>query len=77
VGFTLYIGDWQQPARRDDWIYTPNLSLAYAFSKHLSGEFAYSYDWVENKFRNFVTEPLAQSHEFTRHLATLGVKYVF
>ncbi len=77
VGFTLYIGDWQQPARRDDWIYTPNLSLVYAFSKHLSGELAYSYDWVENKFHNFVTEPLAQSHEFTRSLVWLGAKYAF
>jgi hypothetical protein len=77
VGFTLYIGDWQPPARRDDWINTPNCSLTYAVSKHLTCEFAYSYDWVDNKFHNLTTEPLAGSHEFTRHLACLSAKYTF
>jgi hypothetical protein len=77
VGFTLYIGDWQQPVHRDDWIYTPNVSLAYAFTKHLSGEFAYSYDWVDSKFHDTYSEPLTKNHEFTRHLASLGVKYIF
>ncbi|MCX6903420.1 MAG: outer membrane beta-barrel protein, partial [Verrucomicrobia bacterium] len=47
AGFTVYIGDWQQPARRDDWIYTPNISATYVFNKHLSVEAGYSYDWVD------------------------------
>jgi len=77
AGFTIYIGDWQQPARRDDWIYTPNISAAYAFNKHLAVEAGYSYDWVDNKFHNFVAEPYADSHEFTRHLVWLSAKYSF
>ena len=67
AGFTLYIGDWQQPVNRDDWIYTPNASLKYAFTQNLSAEVTYSYDWVDSK--------VSASREFTRHLATLGVKY--
>ena len=76
VGFTLYIGDWEKPVNRDDWIYTPNLTLAYAFTKHLGAELAYSYDWVDSKVSAGV-EPLTNSHEFTRHLVSLGVKYTF
>jgi hypothetical protein len=72
--FTLYIGDWQLPVNRNDWVYTPNASLTYAFTKNLSAEIAYSYDWVDSRVPASV-EPLTKSHEFTRHLATLGVKY--
>jgi hypothetical protein len=76
LGFTLYIGDWQAPAHRDDWVYTPNASLAYSFNKHLSGEIAYSYDWTDS-FVSAKVEPLTNSHEFTRHLATVGLRYAF
>jgi hypothetical protein len=74
AGFTLYIGDWQPPVKRDDWIYTPNASLTYAFTQNLSAEVAYSHDWVDSRVPHHL-EPLTTSHEFTRHLATLGVKY--
>jgi hypothetical protein len=73
AGFTLYIGDWQLPVNRNDWIYTPNASLAYAFTKNLSAEIAYSYDWVDSRVPASV-QPLTDSREFTRHLATLVVK---
>ena len=76
LGFTLYVGDWQQPVNRDDWIYTPNTAVTYNFNKHLSAEFAYSYDWVDSKVPASV-EPLTNSHEFTRHLVSLAVKYAF
>jgi len=76
IGFTLYIGDWQQPVNRDDWIYTPNTAVTYTFNKHLSAEFAYSYDWVDSKVPASA-EPLTESHEFTRHLVSLAVKYAF
>src|ERR1035437_1827601 len=42
IGFTLYVGDWEKPVNRDDWIYTPNATADYAFNKHLSAELAYS-----------------------------------
>jgi len=76
VGFTLYIGDWEKPVNRDDWIYTPSAGLTYNYNKHLSAEFAYSYDWVDSKVPASV-EPLTNSHEFTRHLVSLAVKYAF
>ena len=76
IGFTLYVGDWQLPTHRDDWIYTPSAALDYNFNKHLSAELSYSYDWVDSKVPASV-EPLTESHEFTRHLVSLSVKYVF
>jgi len=76
IGFTLYVGDWELPTHRDDWIYTPNAAVDYTFNKHLNAELAYSYDWVDSKVPASV-EPLANSHEFTRHLVSLAVKYTF
>ena len=76
LGFTLYVGDWEKPVNRDDWIYTPNAGLTYNYNKHLSAEFAYSYDWVDSKVSASV-ERLTNSHEFTRHLVSLAVKYAF
>jgi len=76
LGFTLYIGDWEKPVNRDDWIYTPSAGLTYNYNKHLSAECNYSYDWVDSKVSASV-EPLTNSHEFTRHLVSLAVKYVF
>jgi len=76
LGFTLYIGDWEKPVNRDDWIYTPSAGLTYNYNKHLSAEFAYSYDWVDSKVPASV-EPLTNSHEFTRNLVSLAVRYVF
>jgi hypothetical protein len=76
LGFTLYIGDWQAPVNRDDWIYTPNAALTWTLSKHFSAEAAYSYDWVDSKVPANV-EPLTESHEYTRHLVSLSAKYTF
>jgi len=71
AGFRLYEGDWQAPANREDWIFTPSAMLTYTHNKHLSGELAYSYDWVDSKV------PDTTNREFTRHLVSLGVKYAF
>ena len=76
IGFTLYVGDWEKPVNRDDWIYTPNATADYAFNKHLSAELAYSYDWVDSKVPARV-EQYTSSHEFTRHLISLAVKCTF
>lgn len=71
AGFKVYGGDWEAPVRREDWIYTPSMSLAYTHDKHLSAEFAYSYDRAESRVPN------RPGREFTRHLVSLGVKYSF
>jgi hypothetical protein len=76
LGFTLYVGDWEQPVNRDDWIYTPSAALDYNFNKHWSAELAGSYDWTDSKVSDTV-EKYTSSHEFTRELVSLSVKYVF
>ena len=75
-GFTLYVGDWEQPVNRDDWLYTPSAALDYNFNKHWSAELAGSYDWTDSKVSDTV-EKYTSSHEFTRELVSLSVKYVF
>lgn len=70
AGFQAYLGDWQAPVNREDWIYTPSASLSYTWQK-LTAELAWSYDWVESLVPN------TKGREFTRHLATLGIKYSF
>jgi len=78
AGFQLYIGDWQAPVNRDDWIYTPSVGLTYTHDKHLSAELAYSYDWVENQVPTSATgATYADGREYTRHIVSLGVKYAF
>jgi long-subunit fatty acid transport protein len=79
AGFRLYAGDWQQPVSRNDWIYTPSLGLTYTHDKHLSAEFNYSYDWVENKVAVVpgTQTAYADGREFTRHMVSLSVKYAF
>jgi hypothetical protein len=76
LGFTLYIGDWQPPTHRNDWIYTPSGSVAYAFTKKLSAELAYSYDFVDSKVSRTI-EPFTEGHEYSRSLATLSLRYAF
>ncbi len=78
AGLQLYIGDWQAPVSREDWIYTPSVGLTYTHDKHLSAELAYSYDWVENKAGVAAGQTAyADGREYTRHLVSLGVKYAF
>ena len=78
AGFQLYIGDWQAPVNREDWIYTPSASLSYTHDKHLSAELAYSYDWVENQVpTTAVGAAYAEGREYTRHIVSLGLKYAF
>lgn len=71
AGFKAYGGDWEPPVRREDWIFTPSGSLSYTFDKHLSADFAYSYDCAESRVPN------TEGREFTRHLVSLSAKYTF
>lgn len=78
AGFQLYIGDWQTPVYRDDWIYTPSAGVTYAYNQHLSAELSWSYDIADSKTPT--TAPGAQyadGRQFTRNLASLAVKYTF
>lgn len=71
AGFTLYLGDWQAPVNREDWIYTPSVFLSFAITDKLSAEASYSYDWVESQVPN------TTGREYTRHLVALGARYLF
>jgi hypothetical protein len=71
AGFKVYVGDWQAPILREDWIFTPSVSLAYTHGPHLSAELGYSYDWADSQV------PDTAGREFTRHLVSLGLKYTF
>ncbi len=76
AGFRIYIGDWQAPVSREDWIYTPSASVSWTW-KNLSAELAYSYDWVQNKagVDPGTQTAFADGREFTRHLVSLAIKY--
>ncbi|MGD0350145.1 MAG: hypothetical protein ABSB84_07510 [Verrucomicrobiota bacterium] len=79
AGFTVYVGDWQTPVNRNDWIYTPSVMASYTLNKHLSAELNYSCDLVQSKTTavpGTATE-WADGREFTRNLVSLAVKYVF
>jgi len=79
AGFRIYIGNWQHPVYREDWILTPSLSVTYAFNKHFTAEFSYSHDDAESHTPNKRLPPLYSGigREFTRNLISLGVKYTF
>jgi len=79
AGFQLYMGEYQAPVNREDWICTPSVALVYTHDKHLSAELAYSYDWVENTAGAVVgtATEFANGREYTRHIVSLGVKYAF
>lgn len=71
LGFRAYGGDWLPPIQRDDWIFTPSVSVNCVLNKHWSGELSYSYDWVDSRVPN------TEGREFTRHLVSLGVRCAF
>jgi hypothetical protein len=78
AGFTLYVGDWQTPVNRNDWIYTPSAGLTYTYDKHLSAELNYSCDLVQSKTSTSASgATYADGREFSRHLASLAFKYAF
>jgi hypothetical protein len=71
TGFRIYVGDWQGPVNREDWIYTVSAGLAWAPVAKVTAELGYGYDWVESRVPNTV------GREFTRHVVALNVKYAF
>ena len=79
AGFQLYIGDWQAPVNRNDWIYTPSAGLAYAYDKHLSVDLSWSYDLVDNKSAVIpgTTTEWADGREFSRNMVSLAVQCTF
>lgn len=76
AGMTLYIGDWQDPVLRDDWIYTPSLMASYAFSPNLTVDASWSYDNAVNQVTSTPTN-YANGREYTRNLVAASLKYTF
>jgi hypothetical protein len=78
AGFTLYIGDWQGPVNREDWISTPSVMASYAFNAHLVAEAAWSYDSAQNQVPTTATgATYAEGREFNRNLVSISAKYTF
>ncbi|RME93170.1 MAG: hypothetical protein D6766_08680 [Verrucomicrobia bacterium] len=74
VGFQAYEGDWQLPARRDDWIFTPSVTLTYQWRKKLTVQLAYSYDWTDCEYAGVT---YSDGRNFTRHIGSLLVGWRF
>ncbi len=70
AGMQLYIGDWQAPINREDWIYTPSAFLTYTWKK-TSVELMFAYDSVDSQVPN------TGGREFTRLITGLGLRYSF
>ncbi len=78
IGFILYIGDWQAPMHREDWIYTPSAMASYAFTKHVIAELNYFHDSAVNQVSTSAPgATYANGREYTRNLVSLAVKYTF
>jgi len=78
VGYTLYIGDWQGPVNREDWIHTPSAMASYGFSAHLTAEAAWSHDMARNQVPTTAAgATYADGRQFTRNLVSLALKYTF
>ena len=77
AGFTAYLGNWQAPAVRKDWIYTPSAMASYAFNPHLSAELSWSYDKAISDVATGPRAPYSKGREFTRNVVSLAVKYAF
>lgn len=71
LGFRAYGGDWMAPVLRRDWIFTPSATLAWRGDSHWSGELGYSYDWSSSEI------PRTTGREYTRHVVSAAVKYMF
>ena len=77
AGFTAYLGDWQGPVDREDWIYTPSVMGSYAFNSHVTAEVSWSYDDAVSDVPNSPSAPYSKGREFTRNLVSLAIKYTF
>lgn len=79
AGFRIYGGDWQAPAEREDWIFTPSASLIYTRDASFSAELSCAYDWAESLVTVVpgTSTAFADGREFTRSLVSLSAKYSF
>ena len=62
---------FERPVVRDEWWWSPNAAVACRFTKQLIGDAAYSWDRVDSRVFN------TAGRESRRHLASLGLKYIF
>jgi len=71
IGMRALNWNFELPVKRDEWWYSGTVSGTWSFSKHMAAELSYTYDQVESLIPN------TAGREAQRHLASLGVKYVF
>jgi hypothetical protein len=71
TGFRAQNGDWLDPVNRNDWIFTMSVAVGYSFNRHWNADLAYAYEWADSLV------PGTAGREYTRNLASLGIKYSF
>ena len=71
VGFKAYNTDWFAPFSRNDWIYTASSVLSWQYGDQWTAEASYVYDWSESRVPN------TSGREFTRSIASIGIRYSF
>lgn len=76
VSLSLYIGDWQAPAMREDWIYTPGVVARYRLDEHWEVECSYSHDTAVNRVSTRLA-PYAEGREYNRNRVGVSVRYSY
>lgn len=71
IGGRAYNTDFLRPSLRNDWILSANGVVNCAITKALSAELSYAFE------DGLSQVPGTEGREFERHLASLGLKYVF
>ncbi|MCS7090116.1 MAG: hypothetical protein RMN51_04225 [Verrucomicrobiota bacterium] len=75
-GMTLYIGDWQAPVAREDWILAPALQARYRLHPHWELEGQYTHDTAVNRAPT-QRAPYAEGREYNRNRMGVAVRYTF
>lgn len=74
ASFQAYQGLWKLPARREDWIFTPGITVTYVWKKKLTVQVAYSYDWTDCALDGVAH---SDGRNFSRHLASVMAGWRF
>jgi len=71
AGFKAYNGGWQAPVVRNDWIFTPSVTLQYAVSRQCGVELGTSFDRAKSEV------PSTPGREYRRQIGYASAKWTF
>jgi hypothetical protein len=76
LSLSLYIGDWQAPVAREDWIWTPGVLVRYKLHDHWEIECSYTHDTAVNQVSTRVAT-YAEGREYNRNRVGVAVRYSY